>query len=203
MTVATSPSKALIERYIRAKDFHLPDGGPTIWTPDAVLTFSIATGSIAFPARVEGRAAITATLIADFGDRFERCRTYCVCDRPPTAAHGDVILPWLVLMRESATDSLRIGRGWYRWTLAPMTSGLPLASALHIHIDLMEPVPDPGGHLLERLQTPLTYPWLTPSALRASMEDVALREPALAFAATYAVPAAMPVFPPSESAAVR
>lgn len=201
MTIATSPSKALIERYIEAKDFHRPEGGSAIWTPDAVLTFSIATGSITFPARVEGCTAITATLIADFGERFDRCRTYCVCDSPPTVEHGDVTLPWVVLMREIVSETLRIGRGWYRWTLAPATPHAPLASALHIHIDLMEPVPDPGGSLLAQLQAPLTYPWLAPALLRDAMEDVALHTPGLDFAATYAEPAPMPEFRPVQRTA--
>ena len=50
---------ALLERYIEAKDRVRPHLMQEIYAPDAVLTYTIATDTIAFPARVSGRESIS------------------------------------------------------------------------------------------------------------------------------------------------
>ena len=91
----------------------------TIYAANAVLTFSIATDTISFPHRVVGLDAITKTLIVDFGTKFSRCKTFYICDSTPDQEASIAILPWLVLMRESASSRLRIGKGYYMRSWMP------------------------------------------------------------------------------------
>src|SRR5215468_4941281 len=110
-------AQLLLERYVEAKDLTQPRLMQDIYAAAAILTFSIATDSIDFPRRVAGIEAITRTLVVDFAARFSRCKTFYVCESPPTETDNPVVLPWLVLMREGALEQLRIGKGYYRWTL--------------------------------------------------------------------------------------
>ena len=178
---------ALLERYVEAKDLVRPHLMAAIYAPDAVLTYSIATDAIDFPAEVRGVEGITRTLVSDFALKFDRCRTYYVCDVPPVETVGVAELPWLVVMREPAHSLLRMGRGFYRWTFQPAAEGVRIA-AMHIHIERMDPIDDPGARLLERVQAPLPYPWLSPAVLDACFADLAAREAALQFLPAFRVP---------------
>jgi hypothetical protein len=171
-----------LETYIDAKDNLRAARIEEVFADDAVLTFSLATSNIAFPARTVGAEAIAKTLVTDFGAQYGQCRTYYVCDE--LAVNGDVIdaLPWLVVMRERATGALRVGHGTYRWTFADaLTSSAPAVAQFHIHIARMDVVPDADGAMLAALQDGLNYPWLRPAALRAHFESVARMTPDLAF----------------------
>jgi hypothetical protein len=181
-----------LEGYIDAKDNTRPERIAEVFARDAVLTFSLATSNIAFPARTVGAAAIAKTLVSDFGQQYARCRTYYVCDALQTATADIDALPWLVLMREPATGALRIGHGVYRWTFGNDESDAVRVTAFHIHIARMDVVPDPDAALLTRLQDGLAYPWLSPAALRERFQKLALEAPALAFIDAFAAPAVGP-----------
>lgn len=161
-----------LETYIDAKDNTQPGRIHEAFAPDAVLTFSLATPNIAFPARSVGADAIAKTLVSDFGARYSRCRTYYLCDADALVARDGVIdsLPWLVVMREPAAGALRVGHGTYRWVFAsPGDTGrsAPRVAHFHIHIARMDVIDDPDGAKLERLQEGLRYPWLAPAELAA------------------------------------
>lgn len=178
---------ALLECYVEAKDLARPHLMAGIYAPDAVLTYSIATDAIDFPAEVRGIEGITRTLVSDFALTFDRCRTYYLCDAPPAQTVRIAELPWLVVMREPAKSRLRMGRGFYRWTFQPGPEGVRVA-AMHIHIERMDPIDDPGAQLLERIQAPLPYPWLPPSVLSARFAALAASESALHFLDAFRVP---------------
>ena len=72
--------KDLLEAYLEAKDLDRPSLILECYTPNAVLTYSIATDTIAFPSRILGADAIAQTLVRDFRKKFDRCKTYYVCD---------------------------------------------------------------------------------------------------------------------------
>lgn len=188
----TSPPLARYRRaldtYIDAKDNTRAQRIADAFTSDAVLTISLATSTIAFPARTVGTDAIAKTLVTDFGAQYTQCRTYYVCDS--LAVQGGVIdaLPWLVVMREPATGALRVGHGVYTWTFGDV----PMVTALHIHIARMDVVPDADGALLDKLQAGLAYPWLTPGDLHAHFTSLARGTPALAFVEAFSCPAAVP-----------
>jgi hypothetical protein len=161
-----------------------------VFSPDAVLTFSLATSNIAFPARTVGTAAIARTLVSDFGAQYAQCRTYYVCDSLAVTNHEIEALPWLVVMREPAAGALRVGHGVYRWTFGSDTTvDEGRVTGFHIHIARMDVVPDPDGALLAALQDGLSYPWLAPAELREHLEALARSTPALPFANAFAAPA--------------
>ncbi|SOE63541.1 hypothetical protein SAMN05446635_2354 [Burkholderia sp. OK233] len=177
-----------LETYIDAKDNTHANRIAEAFAPDAVLTISLATSNIAFPARTVGANAIAKTLVTDFGAQYAQCRTYYVCDS--LAVENDTIeaLPWLVVMRERATGALRVGHGVYRWSF----DGTPAVTAFHIHIARMDVVPDADGTLLEALQDGLSYPWLVPADLHAHFTSLARSTPALAFVEAFSRPAVAP-----------
>ena len=162
---AVSEAARLLERYVAAKDGNRPQLMAQIYAHDAVLTYSIATDSISFPARTEGLEAITRTLVVEFGQRFTRCRTYYVVDQPPVSDASIPFIRWLVLMREGTRRCARVGKGFYSWTFDRSGLGPLCVTAMHIHIERMDLVPDTDGDILALLQSPLPYPWLEPVKL--------------------------------------
>ncbi|OAJ60668.1 hypothetical protein A6V36_02430 [Paraburkholderia ginsengiterrae] len=185
MTPPLARYRSALDTYIDAKDNTRAQLIPEAFAADAVLSISLATSAIAFPARTIGAQAIAKTLVTDFGAQYTRCRTYYVCDS--LAVHDGVIdaLPWLVLMREPATGALRVGHGVYTWTF----NETPAVTAFHIHIARMDVVPDADGALLEKLQADMAYPWLTPAALHARFAALASSTPELAFVEAFSRPA--------------
>jgi len=178
----------LLELYTEAKDLTLPHLVPQIYARDAVLTYSIATDTISFPQRVEGRDGIAKTLVVDFGAKFSRCKTYYICAAPPREGDEMVLLPWLVVMRETEAACLRFGRGYYRWSFGQRGGEGLRVTAMHIHIERMDVIEDAGGELLEATQSGLPYPWLPPSVLRSQYEALAQSDPALAFVEAFKLP---------------
>lgn len=174
-----------LETYVDAKDNTRAERIAQAFAPDAVLTISLATSNIAFPARTVGTDAIAKTLVTDFGAQYTQCRTYYVCDS--LAVRGDTIdaLPWLVIMRERASGALRVGHGVYRWNF----DATPAVTGFHIHIARMDVVPDEDGTLLDALQDGLSYPWLAPAELHAHFTSLARSTPALALVEAFKHPA--------------
>ena len=184
--------RSLLERYVRAKDTVQPQLMREIYAPDAVLTYSIATDTISFPARTVGLEAITRTLVVDFATRFGQCKTYYVCDAAPADDIAFARVPWLVVMREPAAESLRVGKGYYEWSFAH-TAAVPLrVAAMRIHIERMDAVADPDATLLAASQAELPYPWLAPAALRAVYQQRIAADPSLEFLRDFAAPLTLP-----------
>ncbi|CAE6772288.1 hypothetical protein [Paraburkholderia haematera] len=180
-TPPLAPYRRALETYIDAKDNTRANRIAEAFSPDAVLTISLATSNIAFPARTVGADAIAKTLVTDFGAQYTQCRTYYVCDSL-TVDDGTIdALPWLVVMRERATGALRVGHGVYRWSFDATAA----VTEFHIHIERMDVVPDADGALLEALQDGLSYPWLVPADLHAHFTSLARSTPALAFVGAF------------------
>jgi hypothetical protein len=184
-----APYRRALEAYIDAKDNTRAQRMSDAFASDAVLTISLATSAIAFPARTAGIDAITKTLVTDFGATYTRCRTYYVCDSLTISDGAIDPLPWLVLMREPAAGALRVGHGVYRWTF----DDTPAVSRFHIHIACMDVVPDADGALLDALQDGLSYPWLAPADLHTHFSELARSAPALAFVDAFSRPADAPL----------
>jgi hypothetical protein len=189
-TLPLARYRSALETYIDAKDNTRPGRIAEVFATDAVLTFSLATSNIAFPARTVGTVAIARTLVSDFGAQYAQCRTYYVCDSLEAVGHKIEALSWLVLMREPAARALRVGQGVYRWTFgSDATADEGRVTAFHIHIARMDMVSDPDGALLAALQGGLSYPWLKPATLREHFEALARSTPALGFVGAFAAPA--------------
>ncbi|MBI3526975.1 MAG: hypothetical protein HY067_03315 [Betaproteobacteria bacterium] len=160
----------------------------TIYDANAVLTFSIATDTISFPHRVVGLDDITKTLIVDFGTKFSRCKTYYICDFTPQQEDRIAILPWLVLMCESASSRLRIGKGYYKWTFEKRSDANTQVAAMHIHIERMDIIDDRDGKILHAMQSALSYPWLPPALLLEKFEQLMQRTPGFEFLDIFKTP---------------
>lgn len=184
--------KELLEAYLQAKDCNRPSVIADCYTPDAVLTYSIATDTIAFPAKVIGSVAIAETLVRDFRKNFDCCKTYYVCDSLRDNAESIDFLPWLVIMRQISTGALRLGKGWYRWGFEPGRAGTRVC-AMHIHIERMDIMEDAKGDKLHALQAALPYPWLRPAVLGDTLERLRKQNPALGFAEEFQTPVPSPV----------
>jgi hypothetical protein len=183
-----STPQLLLERYVEAKDLVRPQLMQEIYAADAVLTFSIATDSIAFPPRVAGIDGITKTLVVDFGAKYSRCKTFYVCDSLPQHTDRITVLPWLVLMSEPALARLRIGKGYYEWTFEQQARGVMQVVAMHIHIERMDAIDDANGRLLSAAQSILPYPWLPPTVMLSEFRALAEADPAFTFLNAFEVP---------------
>jgi hypothetical protein len=180
--------RSLLERYVEAKDHVRPHMMQAIYAANAVLTFSIATDTISFPHKVVGLDGIIKTLIVDFGTKFSRCKTYYICDSTPLQEDRIAILPWLVLMRESASSHLRIGKGYYKWTFEERGDVDTQVAAMHIHIETMDIIDDRDGKILHAMQSVLPYPWLPPATLLEKFEQLMQRMPGLEFLDIFKTP---------------
>ncbi|AKZ62201.1 hypothetical protein F506_05545 [Herbaspirillum hiltneri N3] len=173
--------KSLLEAYVYAKDRCCPSLIHDIYEPNAVLSISTSASAVAFPPLVVGAEGIAQTLVTDFSKRFTHCRTYYVCDELAVNNGRIEQLPWLVLMREEETASLRIGRGYYNWQLNQHPEEIWRASEMHIRIDHMMLMADVAGDLLQTLQSFLPYPWLPPRVLDSSFGFIGDSNEAFAF----------------------
>ncbi|PWT72936.1 MAG: hypothetical protein C5B46_06110 [Proteobacteria bacterium] len=179
--------KELLERYVEAKDGNRPALILEFYDPQAVLTYSIATDTISFPAIVHGAEAIADTLVGSFGKRFMQCRTYYVCDAIDAESRRLDRLPWLVVMQEVLTNALRIGKGYYRWDFQAAQYGLRV-KAMHIHIERMDAIEDRSARLLHRIHAELDYPWLPPSVLNDGLDRLLSRNTEMDFLRAFKVP---------------
>ena len=195
--------RSLLELYVEAKDTVRPELMKEIYAGDAVLTFSIATDSISCPPRVVGVDEITKTLVVDFAAKYNRCKTFYVCDSTPPKTVEVTILPWLVLMNELSASRLRIGKGFYRWTFERSREDALQVVAMHIHIERMDAIDNAESHFLETAQSVLSYPWLPPAMLRSTFQALVDTAPAFAFLSDFRIPFALPAcgkpFSPSPS----
>ncbi|MGH8679661.1 MAG: hypothetical protein ACREUQ_15100 [Burkholderiales bacterium] len=169
-------ARELLETYLEAKDLNRPDLILDCYAPNAVLTFSIATATISFPARISGADAIAQTLVRDFRKTFTQCKTYYVCESVDADSRKINKLPWLVVMKEVSRPILRLGKGYYTWQFE-LGDRTRRVSAMHIHIERMDAVEDPDEDILHALQSALPYPWLRPATLRAIIEALMDRGP--------------------------
>jgi hypothetical protein len=184
-------ARELLERYVEAKDSTRPERMADIYRPDAVLTYSIATNEISFPSEVRGMEAIARTLASDFGKRFERCRTYYVCN-PPADQDDEILrLPWLVVMREVDTAALRLGKGYYRWHFQRNDHGALRVDTMHIFIARMAMIADSSGTLLDAVQRNLPYPWLEPLELAAVIDRLLASDKSFGFVHPFREPIAV------------
>jgi hypothetical protein len=190
-SLSSSSVRSLLECYLRAKDLNQPELISECFSSDAELTFSIATDDIDFPRRVLGAPAIAKTLVADFGERFDQCRTYYVCAEPQVDEGRVCSMPWLVVMRQRENESLRIGKGVYRWRFGNETGHADRIVQLHIHIERMDAVSDPQAGKLNALQASLLYPCLPPAALRDGLASFIATSSDTEFALPFQQPAAV------------
>jgi len=180
--------KDLLEAYLEAKDHDRPSLILECYAPNAVLTYSIATDTISFPSKVLGADAIAQILVRDFRKKFDRCKTYYVCDSIIDRGQRIDFMPWLVIMREVSNSALRVGKGYYRWQFESDETRMRVG-AMHIHIERMDNMEDADGKTLHALQSELPYPWLPPATLLKTFERLMKQAAGFEFLDVFKVPA--------------
>lgn len=167
MPTPNNTAEIIIARYIEAKDQNRPHLMSLAFEDNAILTMQVESSEIEFPAQVNGRQAISQTLVRDFAGRFENIYTYCLTQPDDETANG-CQLNWLVVMTERASGNIKLGYGRYDW-LFNSQSGL--CSKLHIHIEHMQVVSAPVADKIYQRISDYPTPWQPASALLALLDD--------------------------------
>ena len=150
----------ILEKYIAGKDLDQAEILEHIYLENAEVLFEIKSETISFPDKIRGNKEIARILSADFNNKFDRVKTYYL------SHHFDDIAnlvinnqSWLVVMREKASNTVRVGAGYYDWAFEKL-SNLELKIKKHkIFIGVMLEWKVPLETFYD-LQNTLEYPWI-------------------------------------------
>lgn len=158
----------MIQQYIKAKDSNRPHLLSQTFTPGAQLDMVVLTGSISFPAHVEGLVSISDVLVCRFGQTFENIYTFCLgC--PPEPDAKTFQCKWLVGMSDKKSGEVRTGCGLYEWQFSPESG---LVERLTITIEHMKTLPATDLHTIMNWVSCVEYPWCRPDALGSTAPDI-------------------------------
>lgn len=156
-----------IQQYIQAKDGNRPHLLRQAFTPDAILDMVVHTGSISFPAHVEGREPIGEVLVRRFGQTFDNVYTFCLgC--PLEADSPRFRCKWLVAMSDKSSGEVRVGCGLYEWQFSP---GSGLVEKLTITIEHMKTLPTTDLQPIMDWVSSLDYPWCSQEEAVSNIPD--------------------------------
>ena len=184
--VATHPKdqldpSGLIHTYIRAKDENRPHLMTRAFAHDAVLQMTVKSDAISFPARSEGRAAVTDVLVRRFGQTYDNVYTFCLTDTPPNRDADTFRCDWLVGMTDKDSGNVRVGCGSYRWAFTGMPHAR-LVQSLEIVIEAMEVLPaETAPLIIDGWLARLTYPWATARQACSAAPALSALAPVLAY----------------------
>ncbi|MBY4678903.1 hypothetical protein [Marinobacterium arenosum] len=164
--------KDALEQYIDGKDNNRPQRLEQLYTPNARLSFQMDAADMAFPPQVSGNREIARILSADFNRKYRQVKTYYL-------NHDNLVLdgyriekqPWLVLMQEIDTGTVRAGCGYYNWQFVDAAEGNWQIDRHHISIHQMLSLPAERFKWLQTLQNDLPYPWLALDQAIAVLES--------------------------------
>jgi len=158
-----------IQQYISAKDGNRPHLLDQAFTSEATLDMIVRTGSISFPAQVEGREGIGDVLVRRFGQTFENVYTFCLA-LPPAVDAKAFQCKWLVAMSDKSSGEVRVGCGLYDWRFEPDSKR---AEGLTITIEHMQTLPPADLPAVMAWVSELDYPWCEPLAAMNNVPDSA------------------------------
>ncbi|MGB1238296.1 MAG: hypothetical protein ACPG4U_08800 [Pseudomonadales bacterium] len=159
-----------VAQYIAAKDNNKPHLMGAVFKSDARLEMLVQTENIDFPSQVEGRAAITATLVRNFNRQFENVYTFCIEDALQVL-EDHYCCPWFVCMNDIASGELKVGYGYYRWYFAGEEDGREKFSRLVIEIESMSVFPPEYAHQCYEWLAEIPYPWCEKSQLTIARQS--------------------------------
>ncbi|VVN90992.1 hypothetical protein [Pseudomonas fluorescens] len=157
-----------IQHYINAKDGNRPHLLRQAFTPVAILDMVVRTGSISFPAHVEGLGPIGEVLVSRFGQTFENVYTFCL-GGPPEADNPRFSCKWMVAMSDKNSREVRAGCGLYEWQFSP---GSGLVEKLTITIEHMKTLPPTELLPIMDWVSNLDYPWCGPEEAVRNAPDI-------------------------------
>ena len=107
--------ESILRMYFRTNDENRPHLLAQVFSEAARLETIVKTGGIAFPPVVTGLAAITESLVRNFGRTYENVYSFYLA-RPQPGAHPDTFsCDWLVAMSAKDDGRVRVGCGHYDW----------------------------------------------------------------------------------------
>jgi hypothetical protein len=161
--ISCDQAVGVLRDYIRAKDENRPHLMREVFRSDALVEITAeprrGRALISFPPRLQGLEAITATLVSDFGGRFENIYTFYL-GSPARGMQGDTFsCDWLVAMTAKGDATVRVGCGRYRWQLAARPAGRALVQSLRIDIFAMQALAAEDWPAVQAWIAKLGYPW--------------------------------------------
>lgn len=151
----------LLEKYAEGKDRDKFEILEEIYMPNAKVTFEIESDTLSFPAEILGNKNIAQVLSAEFNRKYDHVQTYYLSRSFPQI--NDLIISkqeWLVIMREKADNSIRVGAGFYDWIFEKQVDGNLKIAQHNIFIGVMLCLPGRPLSFLDELQSNLPYPWI-------------------------------------------
>jgi len=151
----------VLEKYVAGKDQNRFEILEEIYKSDARVTFEINSNSISFPLEIHGNREIAQVLSAEFNKKYDNVKTYYLSKKFPRI--DNLIISkqrWLVLMREKASNSIRVGTGFYDWKFEIKSNINLKIKHHHICIGVMLNLPDLPLSFLSDLRMHLSYPWV-------------------------------------------
>lgn len=152
--------KAVISRYIFAKDYNRPHLMKQVFSPDAQLLMRVSSDSISFPPLTQGRDAIADILSRKFAATYDNVYTLCIDDSVRLDNH-QLSCRWIVVMSHKEEQTCRLGYGSYQWDFSTNCdqTGLALVDKLCITIDAMSALATSAEEALFDWISQLPYPW--------------------------------------------
>lgn len=149
--------KAVLLKYITAKDKNIPLLMREVFCPDSTLEMKLQTQNILFPSRAVGIEDITEVLVSTFSKSYSKVFTFCFNDSIKTSNHL-LNIKWLVCMVEKNSGNVRLGYGTYDWFFSNENTNL--AKHLTIQIDEMLSLEEKYSAEIYRWINSLSYPFI-------------------------------------------
>lgn len=167
-TIGQDDAVRLIETYFRAKDGNRPHLMSRAFHDHAVVEMSVRTQAISFPPWLDGREAITDTLVRQFGQAYENVYSFCL-QRPHAPLRGNAFhCDWMVAMTDKATRRVRVGAGRYAWHFRHEANAWWI-DYLGIEIAAMEILPAADMPMIDTWLRSVGYPWACPEVALTCM----------------------------------
>jgi hypothetical protein len=160
-----------ISTYILAKDCNRPQLMKHVFAGDCELEMAVKTDAISFPSSAKGLEQITQVLVTNFGDQYERVRTFCL-SRPNSDFLPHFRCDWLVGMSARQGGAVRVGCGHYSWHFGSDDDGL--VKKLVIDIEVMSVLSAEESDPIMQWLASLPYPWC--SKIRAREKIPAIED---------------------------
>ncbi|MEO9274290.1 hypothetical protein ABFY09_05470 [Marinomonas sp. 5E14-1] len=145
--------KDAINLYIRSKDNNKPYLMGSVFEDLASLTMEVKTDEIAFPSETVGLDSITNVLVRNFNRTYEDIYTFCITDSV-VSNDQQTLCKWVVVMRDSEKENIRVGYGDYKWTF-----NNELVSQLTITIEKMIALDENESSEIFSWLNKQSYPW--------------------------------------------
>lgn len=160
--------KALIQRYLRAKDHSKPHLMSQAFAESAELRIEQSLGNMDFPGSISSEREITRTLVEQFNDKFDNIYTICLADTVRMPLERRINCRWMVAMRDKSSGEVKVGFGSYKWYFNSDEQQCRI-DKLKIRIDSMATLPATELDSIMSWMEPISYPWADSAEILGKM----------------------------------